>query len=319
MQGIRGADRGGMTDGHVKARYPDFFIVGAPRCGTTFMYHYLRQHPSIFMPEAKEPDHFCTDLDSGSYLDSLSFLRDEDAYLSLFQGAQPHQLTGEASTWYLYSKVAATNIKSANPDSRAIIMLRDPVEMLYSLHGRRFYGGSEDLERFEDALDAEDDRKQGRRIPPRARNITALFYREVGKYTDQVARYLDTFGNDRVHIVIFEEFRDDPARAYRETVEFLGVDGDFTPRFSVVNASSARRSWRIQQALLSPAVVKAARFVLPVRVRPYVGRTWDRINTRGERRPQLDPRVRARLREELRPDIRRLSELLGRDLDELWR
>ncbi len=307
-----------MIDFPAKRRFPDFFIVGAPRCGTTFMYHYLRQHPSIFMPDSKEPNHFCTDLDSGSYLDSLSFLRDEDAYLSLFQDAQPHQLTGEASTWYLYSKVAAANINSANPESRAIIMLRHPVEMLYSLHGRRVYGGSEDLERFEDALAAEEDRKQGRRMPPRVRNVTALFYRDVGRYTDQVARYLDAFGKDRVHVVIFEEFRGDPAQAYRETVRFLGADEGFLPEFAVVNASSARRSWRIQQALLSPTAVKAARFVLPVRVRPYVGRAWDRINTRGERRPPLDPRVRAQLWEELRPDVRRLSELVERDLIELW-
>jgi hypothetical protein len=300
-------------------RFPDFFIVGAPRCGTTFMYEYLRQHPDIFMPDTKEPNHFCTDLDSGSYLDSLSFLRDLDSYLALFQPALPNQSIGEASTWYLYSKAAAQNIARANPLARAIIMLRDPVEMLYSLHGRRLYGGSEDLARFEDALDAEEDRKQGRRIPPRARNVTALYYRDVGRYADQVQRYIDALGRERVHIIIFEEFRANPAEAYRDTVAFLGADPAFTPDFRVVNESAGRRSWRLQQVLLSPKAIRAARLMLPPRVRPIVGRFWDSVNSRQERRPPLEPATSARLREELLPDIVHLGEILGRDLTRMWR
>ena len=261
---------------------PDFLIVGAPRCGTTFMYEYLDQHPQIYMSPVKEPQHFATDLDSGSYLDLLSFMRGRQTYRALFDGAKPDQLTGEASTWHLYSKAAAKNIKAANPDARIIIMLRDPVEMLYSLHGRRHYGGSEDLADFAQALAAEADRKQGRHISPKARNVTALFYRDVGRYHDQVKRYLDVFGRDRVHIIIFEDFRADPAGAYRETLEFLGVDPTFEPNFNVVNASAARRSWRLQQLLLSPHVIRAARIVFPRRVRPYVGEFGIR-STRGMR------------------------------------
>jgi hypothetical protein len=297
---------------------PDFLIVGAPRCGTTFMYEYLDQHPQIYMSPIKEPQHFATDLDSGSYLDSLSFMRDRQTYMALFDGARADQLTGEASTWHLYSKDAARNIKAANPEARIIIMLRDPVEMLYSLHGRRHYGGSEDLADFGEALAAEEDRKHGRRISPKARNVTALFYRDVGRYHDQVKRYLDVFGRDRVQIIIFEDFRADPAAAYRQTLDFLGVDTGFEPDFNVVNASAARRSWRLQQLLLSPHVIRAARIVFPRRVRPYVGRIWDSINTRDEKRSPLDPRVAASLREELEPDVQRLGALIGRDLTAVW-
>ena len=299
-------------------RYPDFLIVGAPRCGTTFMYRYLNEHPQIYMSPTKEPQHFATDLDSGSYLDSVSFLRDGDAYKALFAGARADQLAGEASTWHLYSQEAAANIKVANPDARIIIMLRDPVEMLYSLHGRRLYGGSEDLRSFADALDAEADRRQGRRIPPRARNVQALLYRDVGRYSEQVKRYLDLFGPDRVHIVVFEDFRADPAGAYRRTLEFLGVDPDFRAGFGAVNEGAARRSWRLQQLLLSPRVIRFARFVFPAPVRPLVGRVWDAINSREQRRSPLDPVVAARLRAELRPDVDRLGLLIGRDLTEIW-
>lgn len=297
---------------------PDFVIPGAPRSGTTFMYEYLDQHPAIYMSPVKEPNHFATDLDSGSYLDSLSFMRDREQYLALYSGARPDQLTGEASTWHLYSKDAAANIKAANPETRIVIMLREPVAMLHSLHLRRVYGGSEDLKRFEDALGAEADRREGRRISPRARNIKGLFYREVGRYSEQVQRYLDQFGRDQVLVIVFEEFRADPAGAYRAVLGFLGVDPEFEPDFEVVNAGLSRRSWRLQQLLLSPAVVRTARFVIPVRLRPAVGRTWDRINSRGEKPAPLDPNVARRLRDELQPDIERLEELIGRDLSRIW-
>jgi hypothetical protein len=299
------------------SQYPDFYIVGAPRCGTTFMYEYLRQHPQIFMPDNKEPNFMCKDLDSGSYLDSLSFMRDEAAYIRLFAGAPAGSLRGEASTWYLYSETAAGLIKAMNPDSRVIIMLRDPVEMLYSLHGRRVYGGSEDLP-FVDALEAEQDRRNGRRIPHRARNIKALFYREVGSYSRQVQRYLDTFPADRVHVVIFEEFRRDPAAAYAETLRFLGVDPDFHPQFAVVNASASRRSQRLRQLMLSPTVVRVARAVIPARVRPRVGPIVDALTSKETPRPPLDPTVRNQLQAELRPDVLKLDSVLGRDVSALW-
>ncbi len=299
--------------------YPDFLIVGAPRTGTTFMFDYLGEHPQIFVPPRKEPQFFATDLDSGSDLDSLSFMRDRDAYLGLFRNARPDQLTGEASTWYLFSRAAAGNIHAVNPDARIIVMLRHPVQMLYSLHGRRIYGGSEDLLDFAEALEAEPDRRAGQRIPKQARNVKALQYREVGRYADQVERYFDTFGRQQVHVVLFEDFVADPPGTYRAVLEFLGVEPEFVPRFRIVNAGAARRSQRLHQLLLRPGIIAAARRVLPARLRPAAGRLWDRVNTRPQRRPPLDPGLASQLREELLPDIQRLGVLLGRDLTAVWR
>jgi len=297
---------------------PDFVIPGVPRSGTTFMHEYLAQHPQIYMSPIKEPNFFATDLDSGSYLDSIPFMRDKARYLSLYDGARPDQLTGEASTWYLYSRDAAANIHAWNPETRIVAMLREPVAMLHSLHLRRIYGGSEDIRSFEQALAAEEDRRAGRRIPERARNIKALQYRRVGQYADQVQRYIDQFGRERVLVVIFEEFRADPARTYRSVLEFLGVDPEFEPDFKVVNASRARRSQRLHQMLFSPTVVRTFRRVVPNRLKPAVARTWDRINTRGERPAPLDPVVARSLRAELQPDVERLEQILGRDLSSLW-
>jgi hypothetical protein len=300
-------------------RYPDFLIVGAPRCGTTAMFDYLAEHPSIFAASTKEPQFFATDLDGGTYLESVTFMRDRDRYLEMFAGARPDQMAGEGSTWYLYSQVAAAAIREANPEARIIAMLRDPVKMLYSLHGRRFYAGSEDIASFRDALAAEDDRRAGKRIPPRARNVKALQYRAVGRYSQQLERYFDVFGRDQVHVIVFEDFIRDVPAAYRNTLEFLGVDPEFAPDFRVINAGAQRRSQRLQQVLLAPRVISAARAVVPMRLRPAVGRTWDRINSRPEQREPLDPAVAAALRADLLPDIVRTGELLGRDLTEVWR
>lgn len=300
-------------------RYPDFFIVGAPRSGTTAMFDYLGEHPQVFVPQRKEPQHFATDLDSGTYLETISFVRDRRDYLALFAGARPDQRIGEGSTWYLYSKVAAREIANVNPAARIIAMLRHPVQMLHSLHGRRLYSGSEDIPRFEDALAAEPERRAGRRMPARMRNPSALLYREVGRYGEQLERYFEVFGRERVHVIIFDDFVADTPAAYRRVLEFLGVDPDFAPDFRVINAAAQRRSQRLQQLLLAPSAVRAARMLVPPRLRPRIGRAWDRVNSRAEQRSPLDPLVAARLREDLLPDIERTGRLIGRDLAALWK
>src|SRR5438045_3561388 len=96
-------------------RWPDFFIVGAPKCGTTALYEYLKQHPGIFLPRKKEPHFFCSDLDSGSERDAGYFTRDRGKYLSLFGGAAEGQIIGDASATYLYSRVAAERIRQSCP------------------------------------------------------------------------------------------------------------------------------------------------------------------------------------------------------------
>lgn len=128
---------------------PNFFIVGAPKCGTTAMHIYLRQHPEIFMPEKKESHFF------GSDLNSQYFIRDREKYLSLFSEAKDVKRIGEASVWYLYSKQAAYEIKEFSPSASIIIMLRNPVDMLYAQHSQFLYNGNENIASFEDALNAE--------------------------------------------------------------------------------------------------------------------------------------------------------------------
>jgi len=110
-------------------RKADFFIAGMPRSGTTSLYTYLKQHPGIYLSLYKEPHFFSKDLTQSSYN-----IQDEEIYNTLFAHAGDQQVTGEGSVWYLSSKKAALAIKEYNPQARIIIMLRNPVDMIYSLH-----------------------------------------------------------------------------------------------------------------------------------------------------------------------------------------
>ena len=120
------------------------------------------------------------------------------------------ETVGEASITYLYSSTAAREIHTFNPHSRIMIMLRDPVEMMYSLHSQLLFTGVEDIEDFEEALDAEPERRQGRCIPPGARIVDFLFYRRFSDYAPQLQRYIEIFGRDAIHVVLFDDLRDDP-------------------------------------------------------------------------------------------------------------
>ena len=120
-------------------------------------------------------------------------------------------------------------------------------------------------------------------------------------------------------MIIFEDFVRDPAAAYRGTLEFLGIDADFKPDLEIVNASASRRGWRVHRMLTSARTLRILRIAIPERARPGIGATWERLTTRSERREPLDPKVAADLRADLLPDIEALSQLLGRDLVDLWR
>jgi hypothetical protein len=299
---------------------PDFFIVGAPKCGTTAMFDYLAAHPEVFTPRRKEPTHFAPDLDSGTRGDDRYFTRDRDAYLALFADQDGEKRVGEGSVWYLYSKVAAAEIKEFAPDARIVIMLRDPVEMVYSLHAQRLVSGAEGIESFAAALAAEPERAEGRRIPRNAFVVPGLLYREVVRYTDQVRRYLDAFGRDRVLILIYDDFAADPAAAYRQVCEFLEVDTAFAPSFERINTNTVVRSPLVRSVLRFKPAMPDWSGLAPLRKRwRALRRRILKANQRAVARPPLDAELRATLTEETRPDVESLGELVGRDLTALWR
>lgn len=292
-------------------RRPDFFIVGAPKAGTTSLYEYLRQHPQVFMPAAKELHYFGSDLEFRR-TPRLS----EDEYLKYFSSV-PNQVlrVGEASVRYLQSEEAASEIASFCPDAAIIVMLRNPVDALPAMHSEYLFSGIEDIEDFGAALAAEPERRAGRRLPPGANVPQVLYYRESVRYADQVERYLRTFGRSQVHTILFDDLRADTQKTYRATLDFLGVSVDTSRIPWVANPNKVARS-RLATRLVSnpPKPVRWAAQHLSRRARKRVYRWAMNLNARRSSRRPVPDELRRQLEREMRPEIERLAELIERDL-----
>jgi hypothetical protein len=299
-----------------RERKPDVFIVGAPKCGTSAMHQYLAAHDEIYMAK-KEMHAFGSDLRFGPQF----YRRNLQEYLAEFDARNGERRAGEASVWYLYSTQAAAEIHAFNPDARIIIMLREPVEMLYSLYSQFRFDGNEHLKTFEEALAAEEDRRAGRCIKRQTYLAQGLVYRDTARYTAQIRRYFDVFGRDRVHVVIYDDLLADVRTTYRSTLDFLGVDSTrIRTDFQVINGNKAVKHSTVRGFLNDPLVRSTAVAVGRRLPRPVFAalhdlerRIW-KLNSRSEKRPPLAPEVRAQLQREFAPEVERLSELLGRDL-----
>lgn len=249
------------------------------------------------------------------------YRRNFKEYLAEFQRCNGQRCIGEASVWYLRSSQAAAEISAFNPQAKIIIMLREPVEMLYSLYYELRYLGEEHLPSFEQALAAESERSAERRIGRQACFAQGLMYRQNARYCQQVQRYFEAFGRNQVKVIIYDDLAADPKKVHRNTLEFLEVDPACGPQdFKVVNGNKSIRSPALRAVVKDPLLhsgLAALRRWLPKKLlrtlRAFDHSLW-RINTRFEERPPLDPGLRAQLKSEFANEVDRLSELLERDL-----
>jgi Sulfotransferase family len=300
----------------------DFAIVGQAKSGTTALAEFLGRHPQICMSFWKEPLYFATDLmeESDAFYGSRKYFdfRTEQDYAALFGHCRPGQLRGDASTPYLLSKVAASNIRTVNPDAKIIVMLREPVAFMHSLHMELVNETLEDETDFTRALEKEPQRKAGRCIPGRVRCPSYVFYRERARYSEQLARYYAVFPRENILVMTMEEFRQDNERHYRKTLDLLGVDPEYVPAFGVVHPSRAPRSRRLNQVLNTPAFKRVLFKALGPRRYTALQKRVAGLVMKEQPRAELSPVLEQELRDEFRPEVERVSELVGRDLGLLW-
>lgn len=249
------------------------------------------------------------------------YRRDLNAYLAEFEHWDGQPRTGEGSVWYLFSKRAAAEIKAFNPEARIIIMLREPVFMLYSLYNQFRYDGNEFLPTFEKALAAENDRAAGRGAGRLTYLLQALAYRSTACFTEQVRRYFDVFGRERVHVVIYDDLAADTLAAYRDTLDFLGiVSGSADVPLPEISGNMSVKSPLLRAFFNDPLVrgtAIALRSCLPQSLFAVLQKAGSRLNNFNQcaaKRPPLADETRLSLQREFAPEIERLSALLGRDL-----
>ena len=274
---------------------PDFFIVGAPKAGTTSLYSYLSQHPQIFAPEIKEPHFFsCPEVLDTYY--KVSFIQDEQQYRQLYTTVADDQLAGDFSPSYLFSAHAAERIHRTHPDAKIIMVLRNPVERAISHYLMDVRFGLQQLP-FAECLVLT--------------QKTRLFHREyieVGQYVRQVRRFTERFPTENVLILLHEDLIRSTAGTVGTILKFLGLPAmhcDYTPRH---NVHKMIRFSLIRKTIMATGVRSLGR-LLPHIVK---SRVVDWISTNNK--PQFEQET-LRLADRFREENSQLSQLIDRNLD----
>jgi hypothetical protein len=295
---------------------PNFFIIGAPKCGTTAMSEYLRTHPNVFMSDPKEPNFFAEDIGPRRF-------RAIDEYLNLFAHATPDQLiVAEASTFYIHSDHAVDRIRGFRPDAKLLVMLRRPVDMIYSYHAQLLRSGFENIWDFEKAWELQTTRAAGKAMPPGIKP-RELNYRWMGSLGTQVDRVLQIYPRQQVHFIVFDDFSVNTRAEYIRLLAFLEIPDDGRVEFPRIyegqqfKSRFAARLPRYLRAKLGATRVNATKRALGIRQWGIV-RAFDKFNAETSPRPPLRPEFRRYLEELFDPEVALLEKLLGRELPH-WR
>lgn len=311
---------------------PTFFVVGAQKAGTTSLYAMLAQHPEVFMSTPKEPGYFIRGFDDAERWQTLKrptpdggvqslsevdlgiYTRDdyEALFASTVAGTAQHR--GDASTPYLPSPNAARRIHQTVPDARIVIALRDPVGRAYSAWNYNFSRGKERAQTFETALEEE-------LAGTRDDWIYGWRYLNTGLYSQHLRRYLDLFGEDRILILKFEDFRTDSQAVFDRVCDFLAL-----PRVAInagerenvtVRHSSATLS-AIRNAFHRPGLLKSImKPLMPAAMRKGLQRDVTRLVDKFANKPEaMRPETRARLCDYFAEDCRKTQELVPFDISD---
>ncbi|HEX8840246.1 MAG TPA: sulfotransferase [Sphingomicrobium sp.] len=305
------------------------FIVGAPRCGTTALSEYLRGHPDVCFSTPKEP-HFFIRYDLRQK--SADELRQTVAskYLDLyFRDRHGASLFAEGSVSYFYAPEQLEPLLRLWPRARFIICLRNPLEMVPSLHQRLFYNGDETERQFDRAWSLVPERRKGRFIPRGCIEPRFLDYWEAGHLGKHLERFISLVGEERCHILIFDDFVENPAREYRRALDFLELPDDGRTEFDRhAQTQDCRIAWvhrlmkrppRLAMWLFDPedlqVMVEGVGKPSPVldKIMEVRGKiiNW---NKKPAQPVKIGPRVLHDMREMYRGDVQLLSRLVERDL-----
>ena len=285
---------------------PNFFIIGAPKCGTTSLSVYLGEHPRICMSKPKEPHYFNKDMIC-QRVETLS------EYARCFSHAHhDHVRIGEASISYLYSENAISSILLFNPDAKFIVMVRNPIEMAYALHGELLYNGQENEKDFSKAWGMRENRLQGLGIPKFCKEPFWLQYRKACCLGERLEWLFSIINREIVHVIVIDDMKTDMPTVYETVLDFLEVQSDGRKEFPVANKAKVARSPLITRTLRIIEDTKRRLRFLPKGI--GLIQKLHSLNTKTQRRKPIEPELRALLSKEFRADVEKLSHLLDRDL-----
>jgi len=287
---------------------PNFLIIGAAKGGTTALHTYLQQHPQIYMTPTKETNFFAFEGENINFqgtgdeaLKDFS-ITDLNTYQGQFAGVSQEIAIGEACPSYLYYPQAATRIKTYIPDSRLIVILRNPVERAYAnfLHTVR-----DDRETHTDfALALQDEEK---RI---ADNWEWFWhYIQVGFYGQQLQQYYENFAPSQIKVYLYEDLKENAIATLQDIFGWLEVDPNFVPDMAVrPNKSGMPKNQLLHRILTKPNPLKTLlKPLFPAKMRQKI--QHQNLNT-----PQMSQEVKQHLLNLYHTDILRCQDLIQRDL-----
>ncbi len=288
---------------------PNFLIIGAAKSGTTSIMEYLNGHPDVYMSEWKEPAFFADSLDNR--------LKNYHEYLQLFKGAGDAKIIGEASTAYLFDKNAAKNIFDKLGDIKLIVILRDPIEMAYSLWHYNIAAGVENLS-FKDAFVNEELRiKEFNLNKDSPIWVYRYAYKSRAKYYNQIKVYLDYFSHKNIKVYIFEEFFSDPEKNYNDIITFLGLEPISNIDFKRYNKGGGYKITYLQKLMSTQNTLKKIiRCITNKKIRIRIFNFLNNVNKdKKYKKNVLSLNDKLFYWEYFKNDVNELEHLLDRKID----
>lgn len=289
--------------------WPNFYVVGGQKCGTTSLWAYLKQHRDVFLPDVKEP-HFFADVKRLRPSKASRFPNDLESYQTLYRRGHGYPAIGDASPSYLSDEDAPQLIHEVAPDARIIILLRDPVDRAFSHYLMPVMRTVETLP-FLEAV------RQDYVRPEKGWGVSKM-YVDLGLYYTPVRRYLETFGRDHVLIILFDDLQKRPQQVLEEVARHLGIDPEGFCGANVSEVHNPHKEVRFQRAYRFATFLLDSdkRQRLPGPVRKWLSSSP--LLYKGGK-PARSLEASKFLQEIYEPDIRQLEKFLGRPFPELRR
>jgi hypothetical protein len=295
---------------------PDFFLLGAPKAGTTALHAALARHPQLFLSPVKEPKFYLCDgrppprsqhRGPGDAHSAREWIWRRSRYEALFADAPAGTLRGESTPFYLYDRAAHRRIQADVPDARLLVVIRDPVDRAYSNWMHLRSDGLEPIDDFATAWAAEDERVAAGWAP-------FWHYRRLGLYGEQLRDLVERFSREQVHVLRYRDLVETPGESLDAVCRFLGVSTGMIAGAERANSHPyvppSTRAAALSRTLRAGAALGS--FVPPQIWRRLSRPLLESLQREGARRPVLDADLRLRLVEAFREDNALLGDVTGR-------
>lgn len=271
---------------------PDFLVIGAARCGSTWIHEALKEHPAIAMPLDRKEIHFFNR--DSHYAQGLGW------YAPFFTHKTDDQICGEVTPSYLSDEKAAARIAQHVPKAKLVVSLRNPAERAFSSYTGYVMAGklspSDTIFEADKKLDFD--------------NQSSLLAH--GHYAEHLARYFSLFPRENILVLFYEDLAKDPQNFISRIYTFLEVDATYQP--AVLNK-------RVNEGRFSSFLrfFNVVASWLPESVQKYIQKTVIMLRKKlAPRHKEIPSDLKTQLDDYYRGYNRKLAELLGVELPENW-